>query len=758
MSIRVVSCFGPDTYDLYVKRFLETFVQNWPSEIALTVFYHDCELPADAARFAERVQFANLNELDAEYVEFAERAKTANGMMKDGTYNYRFDAKKFSPKVFATSMLAGQCPEDWLIWLDADTYTHAPVTVDWLADILDPQADVIYLGRKSIYYAETSFIAFNRKRGMARTFLADLRDVYFDGEVFFYVEHHDGFVFERLLYLHKAHNMNAKSITNAKYAGLEAFENSPLVAKMHHLKGNQKVTKAPELKGQSLASKVVINSRYDQLRELVKFYAQGRESFTILETGTWRGIRAMELANAAYEAGAKSVSYYGYDLFEEATEETDRIEFNNKNHNTIEAVGAALSDYAERVKTNGVEFKFKLNRGDTKLTLARAAKDVDFAYLDGGHSKETVAHDYGACKSVPVVVFDDYITTDEQGKTQPIEHQGTNILFDELLKGQKRCIVYPSKDPVKGGGHTHIALICHDDSLVNPPPLGDTAGAWRQLVVTPHDCVEDKTLVTNVETNLKLINRWIEQCRPHTRDMIIVSGGPNVMDDMIAIESRQKAGGYVVAVKHAIPYLRKAGVRPDAIVVLDPRPIEGISTHGEKRVGLFSQWPTETKAWLASMTDPAVTRFLQDKGVDVIGWHAMTQGMAKWEGWPAGSRLISGGTCSAWRAVGIGAVLGFQSFHTYGMDLCYDETKIKLDEKDDEGRPKYLKVSPDQGKTYYYTTGELAAAAQDIQQIMKLAVMTGIEVYMHGEGLGPHIWRNQYADLIRKRMEFSQFA
>lgn len=757
MAIRVVSCFGPDTYELYVKRFLETFVQHWPSEIGITVFYHDCELPADAKRFEERVQFANLNELDAEYVSFAERAKDANGIMPDGQYNYRFDARKFSPKVFATSMLAMQCPEDWVIWLDADTYTHTPVTMEWLDKLLDPQADLLYLGRTAIYYAETSFIAFNKKRGMARTFLADMRDIYVDGEVFFYVEHHDGFIFERLLYLHKAHNMNAKSITNAKYAGLEAFENSPLVSRMHHLKGNKKVTQAPALQAQAPANKVVINSRYDQLRELVKFYAAGKEAYTILETGTWKGIRAMELANAAFEAGVKEVTYLGYDLFEEATAETDKAEFNSKSHNTVDQVGRALADYAERVKVNGVKFNFKLQRGDTKLTLSKAPKNVDFAYLDGGHSKETVAHDYRACRAVPVVVFDDYITTDEEGKTQPLEHQGTNIIFDELLKGPARCIVYPSKDPVVGGGHTHLALVCHNVNFPNPPALGDTMGAWRQLVITPHDCVEEPQLVSNVETNLKLIDRWVQQCRSHTRDMVIVSGGPNVLDDMIAIESRQKQGAYVVAVKHALPYLRKAGVRPDAVVILDPRPIEGVSTHGEKRKDLFAQWPTGTKAWVASMTDPDVTRYLQEKNIDIIGWHAMTQGMAKWTGWPQGSRLISGGTCSAWRAVGIGHVFGFQRFHAYGMDLCYDEKTIDITAKDEEGRPKYLKVSPDQGKTYYYTTGELAAAAQDIQQIMKLAEMTGIEIYMHGEGLGPDIWRVQYSKLKQERAEFSQF-
>ena len=80
--------------------------------------------------------------------------------------------------------------------------------------------------------------------------------------------------------------------------------------------------------------------------------------------------------------------------------------------------------------------------------------------LDGGHSFETVKHDYNMTKNIPVVVFDDYFTKDEGWKEVADEHKGTNKIFDKLDKKYRRRVL-PSSDPVKGGGITHLAIVIH---------------------------------------------------------------------------------------------------------------------------------------------------------------------------------------------------------------------------------------------------------------------------------------------------------
>jgi len=104
---------------------------------------------------------------------------------------------------------------------------------------------------------------------------------------------------------------------------------------MTHFKGNLKEplpnTVAPDVSA----------GRYKKLADLVRTYSGGKKSFHIVEVGTWNGGRAIEMALAAFEK-VDSVHYTGFDLFEEATEELDKIELNSKRHNTFDSVRERL--------------------------------------------------------------------------------------------------------------------------------------------------------------------------------------------------------------------------------------------------------------------------------------------------------------------------------------------------------------------------------------------------------------------------------
>ena len=58
----------------------------------------------------------------------------------------------------------------------------------------------------------------------------------------------------------------------------------------------------------------ILPNRYKQLADLIRAY----KPKTILETGTWNGGRAIEMALASFKH-QDSVHYIGFDLFEDAT-------------------------------------------------------------------------------------------------------------------------------------------------------------------------------------------------------------------------------------------------------------------------------------------------------------------------------------------------------------------------------------------------------------------------------------------------------
>ena len=121
--------------------------------------------------------------------------------------------------------------------------------------------------------------------------------------------------------------------------------------------------------------------RYDQIIELV---CEAKPA-SIIEIGVWNGARAVLMAEAALKH-SPSVHYTGYDLFEEATAETNEVEFNAKHNCTIVQV-------VERLTRFGADhrgFTFALVKGNTRQTLADKNLIADFAYIDGGHSVASV--------------------------------------------------------------------------------------------------------------------------------------------------------------------------------------------------------------------------------------------------------------------------------------------------------------------------------------------------------------------------------
>ena len=165
-------------------------------------------------------------------------------------YTFRLDAIKFCHKVFAiTDCAFGLCETvekpGWLVWLDADTVAVRPLSRYNLLQSLPKGSDLVHLGRKNFTYSETSFIGLNLESQPPIDFLGDFLGAYLSGELLHYREWHDGFIFERLLTIYKAHglkfhdwtgDLDIKSMTEGK----QAFELFPLGDYVKHKKGKKK--------------------------------------------------------------------------------------------------------------------------------------------------------------------------------------------------------------------------------------------------------------------------------------------------------------------------------------------------------------------------------------------------------------------------------------------------------------------------------------------------------------------------------------
>ena len=222
MRIHVVTSMNAEGLEKYGKRFLESFKEHWPDDIKLSLYAEDDTYP-----YPRYDLYA-----DKELVAFLEEADKRGAYRVD---DYRKDAGRFAHKVFALTNPRNFEDCDWLIWLDADTETVAPVTYEWLQTILPEDASVVYLGRKDMPHSECGFMAFNMREGGAGV-LGYLRRMYTCDDIWKHEEWHDSWLFDRLKDGAYGWGYNYHNLSEG-IPGMHVWDDCPLGEKLKHHKG-----------------------------------------------------------------------------------------------------------------------------------------------------------------------------------------------------------------------------------------------------------------------------------------------------------------------------------------------------------------------------------------------------------------------------------------------------------------------------------------------------------------------------------------
>lgn len=704
MNYKIVTTIGPSSWERYARRFAESFRANWPAKATLEIWHH--HLNGDVPSF-EGVTFRCLDDTPA----FKAVSNALGPQATDGpSLAYAFKAIALSNSV--TQDL------DWIGFIDADTETMRPVGRHLIDELFDDSYDLTYLYRKSIRESEGSWFAFNLRSINGASLLHDYYGIYTTLEFLHYKKQTDNAILDRLVNVHLAHGLRVKNLANGAL-GLDAFHQSPLGAYLIHYKGPNKDTIADPGLG--------VPTRYETLCEVLQHSIRHTGRANIVEVGTWNGSRAIQMAETAFAAGADSVSYVGFDTFDEGNDRD--LEGHTKPHASYWTVTGRLDNYARLVFRGGKVFTYRLIKGNTKTTLAAArayVSDATFAYIDGGHSYDTVLSDYSALQHVPYVVFDDVVKGDH-----PDAPDGPRRVF-ESAPGNKRLAISADRYFIKNQfvGDIGLGIVCKQDF-----PVFDVK---QRLQVKPVDSVDKSEQLGHILENTEAITEWLPNYQAHDRIALLVSAGPTLADHLTLIRSKQAAGAVIFCVKHAYPALRAANIQPDFVVVLDPRPVDGVSTHGILRSTLFDNMGPADKVLFATMTHPSVRVELEKAKAHIIGWHAQTSTFATNVLTDLKKGLVvGGGTCSATRMPMLAFTMGFRRFEFFGYDFFYPS-----DMPSTQVKQTLMKVHVGDNGKEFLTTGELVAAMQDLGQWNKWLVANHLSVKFHGDGAGSHIWKS----------------
>ncbi len=211
-----VTTFSADGYREYAKNFLESYAKYWP--VKLIAFYE--ERPEFEHPLIEYRDFFSIPE-----TQILERIGRTADMPED----YRFNAYKFSRKVFAQNALFDET--DILFWLDADCICLKTIPETFLEGLVK-NVPLCYMGRSN--YTETGFIGFNTKHPDFSEFRSRYVTQYTEGLIFKQREWHDCIAFDVA-----RGRIKGNDITKGAAMG-HVLLNSFLAEYLDHLKGKRK--------------------------------------------------------------------------------------------------------------------------------------------------------------------------------------------------------------------------------------------------------------------------------------------------------------------------------------------------------------------------------------------------------------------------------------------------------------------------------------------------------------------------------------
>ena len=205
MKISVVTTFHEAGLKEYGQRMINSFCENWPETVTLHIYPESCN-PAISNH--NHVTLKRLEEIP-ELMTFKNRWRDvpkANGDVsadpvrsrrKDSGKGFKWHAVRFAHKVYAIFDCARETDADFLVWMDADTICHSPITMQDLYRMIPADSELCYLGRKG-KYSECGLYAMNLRSQNVQNFLKEFQRVYDDAEngIFVLEEWHDSFVFD----------------------------------------------------------------------------------------------------------------------------------------------------------------------------------------------------------------------------------------------------------------------------------------------------------------------------------------------------------------------------------------------------------------------------------------------------------------------------------------------------------------------------------------------------------------------------------
>ncbi len=232
----------------------------------------------------------------------------------------------------------------------------------------------------------------------------------------------------------------------------------------------------------------------------------------------------------------------------------------------------------------------------------------------------------------------------------------------------------------------------------------------------------DSGLFSNVSSNVALGFPEVKSC-----PAVICGGGPSLIDTLESIRSLKADGAKVFALNNTAKFLVEHGIKPDAQILVDPRPQNVV----------FLERPWADEVLLASQCHPALFERCKEIGYPVRIWHAASEGIEKYI--KPESFRIGGGITVGLAGLCLVHLLGFRELHLFGYDSSHAKGKSHVYSQPMNQADEMVTAVVD--NQVFDCSLAMAGQADEFKNTSTMLMEHGCTFHVYGEGLLPTLWR-----------------
>ena len=180
-TVEVATTYNQEYYDLVGRRMVESFVQYWPKNIQLHVYWQE----AEPEIMEDNIVYHELYKVQPQLKSWVDSHtdRKYHGWREDrGKFVWKNNGVKFSHKVFAQTHRIRNSKANVLLYSDADTLYHAEPDLDYLREICPADSLCTFFDRPK-FRDETGFYMHNPQHPRAKQWADRLEEIYLSGEV-----------------------------------------------------------------------------------------------------------------------------------------------------------------------------------------------------------------------------------------------------------------------------------------------------------------------------------------------------------------------------------------------------------------------------------------------------------------------------------------------------------------------------------------------------------------------------------------------